>query len=302
VIGFKFLKTIDFSKRIISDKKVYFGDRSYTSNFQRYVAGDRGDHKALLSRMARGIGRLFYMTSYDMTQILDVTTSVGALHGYAGVGGKLTNSMGLGSFVDGATAKERAAVIRKHSGFLKLDPDIGRKNMETSYKYYANAIYYGKQAWDIIKHRKETDRNLFRGLVLGGFDDFVDSSVDTLVKAIPVRVENGRFVYPDPGSIEFISAVDGTRTRFDIHEFFHNPPRDLKAFLPTQFKSGYSELKAHGKSYRNYLKDSSTGWKTSEFAPYFPSVKSQGVPKVIKTLRNSHGSGMIRGLRLPLLL
>lgn len=283
------LKAVDFSSGVTLDKKLVFGKEAYSDDINRFTIADEGDKHLLISRFARNKAYWSMMMAYNYDDLLDVVKKVGHLHGIDG----FKSTLGF-SKVSGATAKERASILRDFPNFLTLSKS-GKYWMNIAYDNYIDAINHASLAWTVIQHRPVGSRGIYPTLQNDQFGNFVTEGIDDLQEMVQADKNSYR------------SLITGNVTTFNFKEFFQNPPKDLKAFLPIGFQEGKKEKEfkaSNGKKYeyRNYLQDSSEKWNAAAFEPYFPDVKKQGVPTVIKTLRTSYGSSVIRSLRLPLML
>ena len=178
--------------------------------------------------------------------------------------------------------------------FLKLRPQ-GKTFMQFAYSFLKTSVTEGAKAWDGIKNRSSGQRNLFPAIVPQFYNNLVDNNIVKLKDIV------------DNNTTLFRSAIEGDSTHFDIKKYFTEPPADLKAFLPTDFKSGNREI-THTLNdgtkvkYRNYMQDSAAKWNRGVWSKYFSDVNKQGVPKVLKILRTSNGAALFRGTRVPLML
>ncbi len=296
--AFRALSHIDFSKGVINDKKIVFGTDSFDDSVQRYVIADEGDQNLMLSRLARNYARWAMFLAYDFSGMLELVKGYGKLNGVDGFKTEAANFLGFGgSYVIGATAKDRKGVIdnilknKKYSNFMKKQAK-GDDWMKTAYQALVVSVQKGDLAWQVIKDRPNGSRSLFPAFTATFYEDLVGHNIEALNNVITSK-----------SAIAFKSTITGRTASFNVYEYFHNPPENLVAFLPTGFKDkDQRELKheATGKTYRNYLYESASAWNTSAYSQYFPGISD--VPETMKTLRTSHGSSFFRGLRLPLML
>jgi hypothetical protein len=87
------------------------------------------------------------------------------------------------------------------------------------------------------------------------------------------------------------SAVTGHTVVVDLKRFYDNPPKDLKAFLPTSHETGSKKLSKHGVKYPNYYIGRPNAWNLEPYKNHiFPTLgKQEDVMKYVRTLRQSYG-------------
>ena len=94
---------------------------------------------------------------------------------------------------------------------------------------------------------------------------------------------------------EVVSAVvNGEAVDVRFSQFFLNPPKDLKAFMPTEFnKESNYKKNAYG-TYRNYRAGSPVGWNLEAYRRYFPDVKSnEDIKRAARILGQSWGGALV---------
>ncbi len=294
---------------VIWDNKVMAGNNSFPDGIQRYQAVTMGDRYAMASYLAQVASNWSMYLAYNTHNILEVFKSLGHLYGVDSFTSSVTNRLGIWRDISGAPASARKKVFdnKKYKTFLKKHAGTSYW-MGVSFKYLKRSVDYGQIAWTELKERKSNELGILSYFQIPtGTQTFLNDGVEKVREAFPEENENGKFITDKKdnvikGNMTFSSLVSNETVKFDVYEFYHNPPADLKNFLPKDFVRGKKNKERtfktqNGKKfvtkYRNYLYGSPLKWQIDKFSKYFKNVeKDEDIPRNIRVLSESYASPM----------
>ncbi len=261
------------------DNKLLYGVASFQDSIDRYRQLGEAERYSALSSTQAGLAWIAMFCAYRVDGGLNVAQEVGTLYGVDG--------FDLLRGVEGAPADRRVEILRKgkYQHFLELYP-TGAQWTQLAFKHITESTYNASVAWAEVKDRPAAPTAA------------IDPSwINPASRQIGLSMPNIEAMLQ--GRTELRSAITGETATVDIPAFYSNPPKDLKAFLPTQFDQGEEYLHKNvptasggtkSVKYRNYFRGRPTGWDVAAYQAYLPDVKSSGdVIRASRVLSQSWG-------------
>ncbi|MFZ4713382.1 MAG: hypothetical protein ACOYL6_06710 [Bacteriovoracaceae bacterium] len=275
------LSALKLVEPIIWDQKIAFGPDSFQDDIGRFKQIGEFEKNIAIASIYSSISSLSMARAYSMENAIEMYKDLGSLYGFDG--------FGLFNAVDGVSAKKVSRVLNKRA--FKNTATImsdGKFWMSKAYDNSQNAIRSLKKAWsNSANTRSDENFYLFNTGYLNVNRDEIEQNLQIMDRVVTSQgVESLR------------SAVTGEVVQVNYKNLFIDPPKDLKAFLPTGFdeKSTISrKIAVAGKeavvTYRNYAEGSPTAWNVEAFEPYFPSIKKNSdVYKTVRVLSHAGGN------------
>jgi hypothetical protein len=293
-----------FERGLLWDNRIITGTNSIGNRAIRFAKGDIGDFNAMMAAYASFIGGLNLSLAYDWSNLLDISKDLGFLVGIESVTSRLGNIVRNGpnsTNIQGAPASKRTAIIKKYPKFLTKRSSLSDSEWKA---YLLNAYHsiqatasYAAEAWKDVKGRTRQDRPFTLFHLIEPYGNLVDQGA----RVLNAQVMENREVYT------FNSQIDNKVVKFNARDYFvNNPPRDLKAFLPTGFVGGDKESNTRFKNgrktikKRNYLWGSANSWNVGEYGKYFPGVNSNAkLKQTMRSFSQTYGGFMFGGFLLP---
>lgn len=283
------INALNFSKPIYFDNKMAFSSANFVSDDDRYVVLGETERISTLSGMAFGISSMYVGLAYHWDRVFDTADSVARIYGFRATVSSLVPGL---DFVDGATAEKRTSVIKKNGKLFTLR-EGGAQWTTAAYQWFVSGVQNAKIAWSMIKRDANSNSNINNVIDPRGFLPFVRQN-DATLSTIESLVH---------GEGVSSAVVMGETVNVKFKELFENPPKDLKAFLPTEFDKGQAVIASplardtSGKlrgGYRNYMKGSPTAWDVKAYQAYFPDVKNNDdIKKAAKILSQTWGGALV---------
>ncbi len=277
----KRLEALDLTEPVIWDQRATYGDESFIDNIKRFKLIGEFEKNIALGASYSSLSSLAILVSYNVDKAFDLYKDIGFLFGFDG--------FGILNAVNGVSSEKISKVIRKpqfeHIGTLL---PTGAKWMSFAYISSQRAMKRLNDAWT----NSEIGRVNGDSYIVN--TDFLNINRENITDNI--KTINRIIWSKDIESLR--STVTGEVIQINYHEWFSNPPKDLKAFLPIAFETGKNVSRkivsgvAAGRvvSYRNYTEGMAKAYNVASFAPYFPNIKTQD--DVFKTARVlSHMNG-----------
>ena len=258
--------------KIIWDNKIIHGPDSFKSGINRCRYIYEVDRQVTLASMHASMASVKMMTSYDMNNILRMVKDQGKNFG---IDGFWTRE------AEGVTAYDKTKVYyrsylkggwkncRENNKFdndyvnLYVRRNSGKDSMLLAYKHLTEAYLRTVDVWNDLKGRGEEERAIINPAKVTPWNKNIDENMALFQQALK-------------GQVKAYNFKTGEHADINLYTFFHNPPRDLKNFLPYCFELDNKKSKTEeGLSYRNYRYGQAMKWKFKEFVPYLPGVKSK---------------------------
>lgn len=278
----KRINAIDLgSNPVVWDNKLLYGTGSFQDNFKRYQLVGEAERLAVLAGIHASLGDMARFQAYNVDQYLSLTKDLSSLYGYDS----------MFSPVDGLTAQKVQHVFMKpkYRSLFTLREN-GEGNLQASYRHTKESTRLFVLAWQELKNRDSNDLQVLRSAMVMPFSTEIDKSIEASEKMISERTT-------------VRSEITGEMITVDLPALYNNPPRDLKAFLPTGFDQSNKTLthKVQLKSgktkdivFRNYFHGRPTQWNAKAYSTLFPDVKKDSdVPEVVRVLNQATGSGPV---------
>jgi len=270
----KRIYSLNFSKDIIVDNQIFYGNQSFRDNLNRYRRLGEVERRAVLAGLEGWAGRLAFGRAYSAEGSIELAKQLGQLYGWDGF---------LFSKVEGVSQKRRHDVIMKaeFAGFGVLNAEDGAMQMQRAFKHIHEAVYRSAEVWEWMKGRPDDAVYPIRTFTAG-----------------PSRVERGddRFKYLRAlvtyDNAPLHSHITNKVVLVNMVSFYTtNQPKDLKAFLASGYEGNPDNEKdewidktidlGNGKTatepYRNYWAGRPNAWDVSLYHQYFPNVRTQKV-------------------------
>jgi hypothetical protein len=262
-----------FSKPVYFDNKMLYSQANFVSDDDRYAILTETERQLYLSGLLFNMSGLMSASSYSWEGLFQAADSIARIYGFDSI-----------SFdIEGATAKDRFTRVKRYPQLFTLRQG-GAGWMKSSYKWFIEGVRTAKLAWLRLKDDQNNNR---------GVNNLIDPrGLMPFVRQIDESVNNIENLIQDK---EVVSAVvNGEAVDVRFSQFFLNPPKDLKAFMPTEFnKESNYKKNAYG-TYRNYRAGSPVGWNLEAYRRYFPDVKSnEDIKRAARILGQSWGGALV---------
>lgn len=279
------LEKLTLKDPVIWDQRIVYGPKSFQDDLGRYKQIGEFEKNVLISGLYSAVSKICVSRAYNVQNTILLSKDIGFLYGLDG--------FGLNA-VDGVSAKKVAKVIRKpaFSQTGTLLPD-GAKWMKVALEASMKSFGRFKRAWNYSANSRQNESFYVINT------DYLNVNRDKIEQNLEVvdRIMSSK------GVESLRSAVTGEIIQVNYKNFYLNPPKDLKAFLPVKFDeteqtTRYIAMSDNSKkplTYRNYSFGRATGWNTSAFKAYFPHVNSsEDITMTLRVL--SHAGGNWLGL------
>lgn len=270
----KRLRSFTLKDPVVWDNQLLYGTASFRDGLDRYRLIGAAEQNALISVVQTGLSQLMVLTSYSIVDLPNVFNQVGYLFAVDTVRSQLP-----GGDVNGAPSRDRVRALKAFPNYGKsIDPSGAR--MKAAGNYFKNSVSYALLAWAELQGKPASQ--------VAGLDPAVFNAV---ARQVGVGAANLKAMMN--GETTIYSQVTGETVTIDLMQMFENPPKDLKALLPTAFDSGPADLEKtiDGKSvrYRNYLEGRATAWDTSAWGKYLPGVNQKTMPTSLRVISQAWG-------------
>ncbi len=277
------VQALDLSDKYIAwDNKLLYGKASFQDDIDRFRMVGEVERLSSLASIHATLSQIAYQRAYSAENSLNMYQDIGKLYGFDGFFSK----------VDGAPAAKRTAVMKKaaYQNYGVLVED-GSKWMEQSFQHMRESVRLTSAVWNQIKRE---DRPISEAFIFdSSFARPYERGGDLSMANLEAMVE---------GRAQIRSGITGEVVVVDLPAFFTNPPRDLKAFLPTEFENSneWKEIqlkdgtgKVHKLRARNYEVGRGVNWDSATYKQLFPELSSgKSVPESIRILSQSWGGWM----------
>lgn len=279
---------------MVYDAKIRFGEHAFNNDYagpDRFKLVGEADRFATLARYHRRMAAISQAAAYNWNGHLGLRRDIGRKFG---VDAAISSAFDFSSnnvFIDGVTREDRVSVLRnaKYAQLYTLKGDTGKAWMKNAYKHLHQNWVYLDQAWTDLKKREVSDFWQLDPEIFQARKEQVESGLANMKEL--VGKDEGQSVARIHG------AMSGETLAVNLKGFFENPPKDMKALLPTQFahnedvmplKTKYEgasfdgrhkdvmNIKVAGKpvAIRNYFYGRATGWDKGAYSVLFPDLKS----------------------------
>lgn len=305
LLSYQRLRALDVSKPLVVDNKIFYmvsdhPEAPFADELYRYNLFQESEKYLLLAAKARGLSRLKTFGAYTMDNLMELTADMGELYG---VDAFFRN-------VEGVTNEMVAKKIRKstYKNLFTLNKVVGKNRMKWAFKYLREMVGHLQMGWHGLKNAnaKDDTSGFLNPMILNSFDRNIDRALPEWRKMV-----NGKTTLTSRRTSDVIEI--------DLPAFYENPPKDLKALLPTKFQqkskarletvsssrgaipvivpeSGYlsKTIQMNGKEtvvkYRDYFVGSPEDWDGSAYVTLFPALKNgKDVARHERVLKQSWG-------------
>lgn len=281
-VSAKRLEKLSLVEPIVWDNKMTFGDASFTDGINRFKMIGEFEKNLSISGYYASIASMAIIRAYSVQNSIALYKDVGFLYGFDG--------FGLFNRIDGVSAEKISKVIRKpafaSTGILMPD---GAAWMKYAYEATQKSLKRLSMSWELSSNeRKDENLYVFNTGFINVNRDNVEQNLQILNRVVMSK---------NPESLR--SSVTGEVVQMNYSKLFTSPPKDLKAFLPTQFDKNSTARRdvtlANGTkktlTYRNFAEGSPTGWDIKQFEVYFPSVKENSdIYRTVRVLNHIQGN------------
>ncbi len=267
-------------KPIIWDNQFLYGTASFRDDLDRYRTLGEAERQVTLAGMQSALYSIAMFRAYEIPKFLELTQDIGKLIGVDGF---------LLSPVDGVTARDRTAVMKKHTSNFTLSPS-GTKWTNSALRHLRQAVQHSSIAWKELKERPASRVQMIDAAALVPFDRQAGLTIEQLLAMVK-------------GRAQVRSAITGDTIDVDLPKFFQNPPKSLLTLLPTDFEGGeayHTKALAGGGSakYRNYYRGRPTAWNLSAYQAYFPGLNNQTRVQTAARILSQAWGGFLPGIPL----
>ncbi len=283
------IEDLNFEKPIVWDNRIAFGSDSYKDDFEetRYRKVGEAERLLALSSLHMGMHYIKYLISYDVKGSLSLAKDIGKLYGIDG--------FALGETVGVPSYKWVKQVQKsKYDNIGRIRPG-GKNNMAQSYNHLKEGVKLLRIAREELRNEPADKFFVIDPSRLNVWDE----NIEKQFKHIECLTDDQKEDSPSECAIR--SAITGHTVVVDLKNFYLNPPKNLKIFLPTDWKVNKGKVRRkiafkkeytkHGVTYPNYTWGTPTKWDISAYKKHvFPNInKSSEIPEYIRTLRQSFG-------------
>ena len=277
------MENLNFTTPVYFDNKLFYSEANFASNSDRYTRLGEAERQAYLSGVLMGLAGVNYSIAYNWKGLMKTIDNFVVVYG-------INSSIN----VDRMTAERRTGALKSESQLFTLRKDKNgnqlpenKEHTQLAKKYYVEGVRNAKLAWAQLKkdsNNVAAQANLFDPRAYVPFTRVIDATF--------TNVEN---LTNDRGIAS--AMVTGEVVNINFNKFFDDPPEDMKAFLPTNFKpSSPKELTepVSGLKYRNYDAGNPDGWNIRVYNKYFPSINNNAdVRSTARILSQSWGGWVI---------
>lgn len=240
------------SKYYVFDNQMLYGKASFQDGLQRYRAFGRAELAFMTASLYGSLHELSFFVSYNFDNAFIAMDML--RHGQYLT--KLTKF----NFLN--IAGEHTKLLRSHKNLLTFrEEKFSKEMMKRSYDYLVQAVYATTHGWRDLELRSNDQDFMINGEYLRSQRSKFEMGIENLT----ALVESKDF-HPVK------SQVTGEVVWVNLYAFFHNPPSDLKIFLPTDFKGGKHQVKTpDGLTYNDYSVGRPQNWNYDAISPYMKS-------------------------------
>ena len=253
---------ITVANPIVWDNRLIYGSTSFIDGQDRFVTLTDAEKNVAIAGLHTVYHNTRVFLSYNNDDVIAAIERFGKQFGLNVI---------IPGEAQGLAAQDRAAIIQKFPALFTALPNAGQY-MPQAYVHLKAAVDAVGAAWSSTKAQGTSNNNSFqllnpaRLLPWQRITDASISNIKALVTGNPVR-----------------SAVTGETITINIPAFYNNPPQNLKAFLPTAFRSGDRDISVAGFQARNYRYGEASQWNVGAFKSYMPDVN--GPTDVARAIR-----------------
>jgi hypothetical protein len=276
------LEKLNLVDPVVWDQKMVFGPKSFGDDVNRYKLVGEFEKNLAISSLYSSVASMATARAYSVENAIGLYKEVGFLYGFDG--------FGIFNRIDGVSA-EKVSKVMKKAEFAEtgtLIPD-GDKWMAYAYSATQKSLKRLIDAWNLTSDdRKNENLYAFNMGFVNVNRDEVEDNLKILNRVISSK-----------GTESLRSAVTGEVVQVNYSKLFSSPPKDLKAFLPTQFDKNKNSSREvtltdgtkKTLNYRNYAQGSASGWDVKKYETYFPSIKSNDdVYRTVRVLNHIQGN------------
>lgn len=275
------LDNLKLDKPMVWDNQFIVGAKQFTNPADRFVSIGEVERLSSVATLASSLAQIYVINSYSLNHSIEILNRTQFMYGFDGI---------FSGKVHGATLAQRLKIVRdpRYSSYLTLLP-WGPDYMAKAFAYTRHSVSRSVAAWDLAKQRPASESDLINtGWIVGS------------TYSNDLRAQTAKAVIHGPTAIH---SLTGEVVTVDLPAFYKNPPKDLKAFLPTRTDDSkstktveltFSSGKKKVVSYRNFEEGRALGWDLAVFQPYFPELKGEdAIPRAARILSESYGSYLV---------
>lgn len=277
----KRLEALNLVDPVIWDQRIAFGPKSFQDDLGRFKQIAEFEKNIAVASLYQSVAAICIARAYSVDNAIKLAKDTGKLYGFDGFGF---------SSVEGVSAQKMTKVMKmgafKNTAVLMPD---GQQWMKVAYEATKKSIGRIKRAWNYSASLRNDEKTyVFNVGFLNINREEIEQNLELMERVVMSQgIESMR------------SAVTGEIVQVNFRNIFINPPKDLKAFLPSRFEIGATKVRsvkmADGTSkkltYRNYEEGRAIGWNTGAFTPYFPSVNADAdIERTLRVLSHAGGN------------
>jgi hypothetical protein len=280
-------------KNFVWDNKMIFGRGTFQDDLQRFTGHGPAEINFTLATLYRGIHNIFIYCAYNQDATIKVAGEMGT---HLGIDSTIFSSKREDL---GITDEERVSLIKKaarNDHFLELrnyqGTDYGSRLMRLAYTALKSSVVYAERSFDYLQGR-EANKMMALNPIL--FQSEVSPNLEKGVKNMRAVVM---------GEAEVRDPVTGETVALNIPLFYHQPPKSLSDFLPTDFEGGETHKTIKNKKgetlkVRNYLRGRSIAWDNQFWQKYVTSAQGKYpgyMAEARRIIQYSFGTSSVFGL------
>ncbi len=251
------------------DNKMAFGTASFKDGIKRYSGYGPAERHLSLAGMYRAIKTALVFSSYNQDAILDVSSEIGAHLGIDGL--KILPKVLNDDF--GLTDLERNKIIMKaieKKKFLSIR-NIGKDYMKNAWIALKNSVLNIEAAHNYLKNGEPSHAMSLNPIF---YSEDLYPRLDSAISNMTSLVDEKKPIS------EIRDPISGRTAKINLYNFYNNPPKSLRGFLPTNFELGEKDKEVTISDgvvkIRNYTKGRAIGWNNNYWKQLVPSAAGKG--------------------------